>query len=88
MITVQLAVGTSSTNATTTITIPTKPCKLVTKSQTLKFYISILLVKEYVKEILACILCNQGTIQSSISSIVSPSLFVALQSASESGYGV
>lgn len=88
MTTVRPAVGTSSTNATTTITIPTEPREPVTKSWILGSYVGILLVEEYVKEILACISCNWGTIQSSIGSVVSPSLFATLQSAGEGGYGV
>jgi len=75
-------------NVTTTITIPTEPRELVTKSWTLGSYVGILLVEEYVKEILACISCNWGTIQSSIGSVVSPSLFATLQSTGEGGYAV
>jgi hypothetical protein len=63
MTTVRPAVGTSSTNATTTITIPTEPREPVTKSWTLGSYVGILLVEEYVKEILACISCNWSTIR-------------------------
>ena len=54
-ITVRPAVGTSSTTAITTITIPTEPRELVTKRWTLRTYVSILVVEEHIKKTSVCI---------------------------------